>query len=53
LPYVVMATGLDKYLGLEDYMGYSQAQFATHHRQILLSQDALTASLRSEVFQRQ
>jgi len=39
--------GLIKYLGLEEYMGYSQARFATHHRHILLSQDALTASSRS------
>ncbi|DBA88072.1 TPA: hypothetical protein ACH3X2_005073 [Trebouxia sp. C0005] len=38
--------GLIKYLGLEDYMGYSQARFATHHRHILLSQDALTASIK-------
>jgi len=48
-----VAAGLDKYLGLEDYLGYSQAQYATHHSQILLSHDPLTASLRSEVCQRQ
>ncbi len=38
--------GLIKYLGLEDYMGYSQARFATHHSHILLSQDALIASIK-------
>ncbi len=38
--------GLIKYLGLEDYMGYSQARFVTHHRHILLSQDAVTASIK-------
>ncbi len=38
--------GLIKYLGLEDYMGYSQARFAAHHSHILLSQDALTASIK-------
>ncbi|KAL0055218.1 hypothetical protein WJX82_008914 [Trebouxia sp. C0006] len=37
--------GLIKYLGLEDYMGYSQARFATHHRHILLSPDAPTAGI--------
>lgn len=34
------------YLGLGDYMGYSQARFATHHSHILPSQDALTASIK-------